>query len=60
MNDYLYFCTDCNEGRARLTEDSRCTMCHGARIITHASQSTTQVGPVTVRFTMGRIGAKHL
>lgn len=28
-----YFCTDCNEPRGRLTENGRCTMCYGARII---------------------------
>lgn len=55
MNDYPYFCTDCNEGRARLTENGRCTMCGGARIITHASQTKTQIGPVTVRFTIGKV-----
>lgn len=44
MSDYPYFCTDCNEGRSRLTEEGHCTMCFGRRVITHASHSRTQVG----------------
>jgi molybdenum cofactor biosynthesis enzyme MoaA len=39
---YRYFCTDCNEERARLTEDGRCTMCHGGRVIDHGATNSTE------------------
>lgn len=58
MTDYPHFCTDCNEGRAQLSDDGRCTMCNGARVITHASQPKPHI--VLDRLTLSELDIARL